>query len=87
MTGPVELVPGEFVLFVSQGGTEEQDIHFLAILKQAWQRVPPPARRIILDHHRKLYHCDPRVVLGARMNNRCPIAMADQKVASCRAIC
>ena len=76
MTGPVELLPGEFVLFISQGGTEDQDSRFLALLKQAWQRVPQSARTIVLDHHRKVYYCDPRVVLGARMNDRCPIAMA-----------
>jgi hypothetical protein len=76
MTGPVELVPGEFVFFISQGGTEDQDSRFLAILKDAWQRVPPPARKIIHDHHRKVYRSIPRVVLGARMNDKWPIAMA-----------
>ncbi len=79
MTGLAELAPGEFVFFVSQGGTEEQDSRFLALLQEAWQRVPPAARRIIIDHHRLVYHCDPRVVLGARMNDRCPIAMAGPK--------
>jgi hypothetical protein len=76
MTGPVELVPGEFVLFVSQGGTEDQDGRFLTLLKEAWQRVPLPARTAILEHHRSVYHCDPKVVLGARVNDRLPVAMA-----------
>jgi hypothetical protein len=79
MTGPVELVPGEFILFVSQGGTEEQDRRFLAVLKEAWQRVPPSARMTVLEYHRKLYQCDPRVILGARMNDKGPIAMAGPK--------
>jgi hypothetical protein len=76
MTGPVELASGEFVLFVSQGGTEEQDRRFLAILKEAWQRVPPPVRTTILEHHHQRYRCDPRVMLGARLNSTWPIAMA-----------
>jgi hypothetical protein len=76
MTGTVELAPGEFIFFVSQGGTEDQDSRFLALLKDAWQRVPAPVRTVILDHHSKVYHCDPRVVLGARLNSMWPIAMA-----------
>jgi hypothetical protein len=76
MTGPVELAPGEFILFISQGGTEEQDSRFLAILKDAWRRVPVPARTLILEHHRKRYQCGPRAVLGARLNSTWPIAMA-----------
>jgi hypothetical protein len=76
MTGPVELAPGEFVLFVSQGGTEEQDSRFLALLKEAWERVPQVARRVILEHHRTAYHCHPKVILGARINSMWPIAMA-----------
>jgi hypothetical protein len=36
MTGSVELAPGEFILFVSQGGTEEQDSRFLAVLKMQY---------------------------------------------------
>jgi hypothetical protein len=76
MTGPVELVPGEFVLFVSQGGTEEQDNRFLALLKEAWQRVPLPDRTVILEHHRRVYHYHPKVILGARPNSTWPIAMA-----------
>jgi hypothetical protein len=76
MTGPVELLDGEFVLFISQGGTEEQDTRFLCLLKDAWQRVPLSARTIILEHHRRVYHYYPRVVLGARINNTYPIAMA-----------
>jgi hypothetical protein len=50
----VELAPDEFVLFVSQGATEERENRLLALLKQAWQRVPAPARRIILGHHNKV---------------------------------
>jgi hypothetical protein len=76
MTGPVALAPGEFILFVSQGGTEEQDSRFLAIIKEAWQRVPPRTRTIILEHHRQRFRCDPRVTLGARLNSTWPIAMA-----------
>jgi hypothetical protein len=76
MTGPVELLPGEFVLFVSQGGTEERDGRFLGLLKEAWQRVPLPARRTILDHHHRVCGYYPRVTLGARLNSTWPIAMA-----------
>jgi hypothetical protein len=76
MTGPVELAPGEFVLFVSQGGTEEQDSRFLALLKEAWERVPLLARRVILEHHSTAYHYHPKVILGARPNSMWPIAMA-----------
>jgi hypothetical protein len=76
MTGPVELLPGEFVLFVSQGGKEEQDNRFLGLLKEAWQKVPPPARTAILEHHHKVYHYYPKVILGARINDKYPIAMA-----------
>jgi hypothetical protein len=76
MTGPVELVPGEFVFFVSQGGTEEQDSRFLALLKEAWQRLPLPARTVILEHHHRVCHYYPKVILGARINDKCPIAMA-----------
>jgi hypothetical protein len=76
MTGPVELAPGEFVLFVSQGGNEEQDSRFLALLKEAWQRVPLLARSAILEHHRTAYHYHPKVILGARPNSTWPIAMA-----------
>jgi hypothetical protein len=76
MTGPVELSPGEFILFISQGGTEKQDSRFLDLLKNAWERVSASARRVILEHHNRLYHYYPKVVLGARMTDRCPIAMA-----------
>ncbi len=76
MTGPVELAPGELILFVSQGGSEEQDNRFLTILKDAWQQVPVAARSLILEDHRRRYHCDPRVMLGARLNATWPIAMA-----------
>jgi hypothetical protein len=48
----------------------------LGILKDAWQRVPPSARTAILEHHDKAYHYYPKVVLGARMDDRYPIAMA-----------
>lgn len=76
MTGPVELVDGELVLFISQGGTEEQDSRFLALLKEAWETVPPLARTVILDYHRRVYHYYPKVVLGASLNDKCPMAMA-----------
>jgi hypothetical protein len=79
MTGPVELLPGEFVLFISQGGTEEQDSRFLGLLREAWQRVPPPARTAILEHHHRVNHYYPKVILGARIDNRCPVAMAGPK--------
>ena len=79
MTGPVELLPGEFVLFVSQGGTEEQDRRFLGLLKEAWQRIPLPARTVILEHHHRVYRYYPKVILGARINNKWPVAMAGPK--------
>ena len=47
MTGRFELDTGEFILIISQGGTDEQDNHFLAVLKEAWQRVPVAARKLI----------------------------------------
>jgi hypothetical protein len=75
MTGRFELDTGEFILFISQGGTDEQDNHFLAVLKEAWQRVPVAARKLILEYHHQRYHCDPRVTLGARLNSTWPIAM------------
>ena len=30
----------------------------------------------MLEYHRKLYKCEPRVIFGARISDRCPIAMA-----------
>ena len=76
MLGPVELGSGEFVFFIPQGGTPELHGRFLEVLKDVWQRVPLPARTIILEYHRRVYHCDPRVILGARINDKWPIAMA-----------
>jgi hypothetical protein len=76
MTGPVELVPGEFVLFVSQGGTEEQDSRFLAILKETWQLVPSDARKTILEYYAMLHNGYPRVILGARISNKDGIGTA-----------
>jgi hypothetical protein len=76
MTGPVELAPGELIFFVSQGGTEDHDSRFLAILKEAWRRVPATARTAILEHHNRAYRYYPKVVLGARVDDKCPIAMA-----------
>jgi hypothetical protein len=75
MTGPVELVPGEFVLFVSQGPSEEQQSQFLDILKETWQLVPSADRRTILDYYRGIYYSHPPVVFGARLNDQWPIAM------------
>jgi hypothetical protein len=64
MTGPVDLAPGENVLFISQGGTHEQDERFLAVLKGTWQLVPSEARNAILEHYRKRFNGWPVVRLG-----------------------
>jgi hypothetical protein len=64
MTGPVELAPGEDVLFISQGGTHENDESFLAVLKETWQLVPSDARTTILSYYRKRFNGWPVVRLA-----------------------
>jgi hypothetical protein len=64
MTGPVDLAPGESVLFISQGGTQEQDERFLEVLKETWQLVPSDSRKTILDYYRKRFNGWPVVRLA-----------------------
>ena len=64
MTGPVDLAPGESVLFISQGGTHEQDERFLEVLKETWQLVPSDCRKAILGFYGKRFNGWPVVRLA-----------------------
>lgn len=64
MTGPVELDLGENILFISQGGTHEQDERFLEVLKETWQRVPSDCRSTILTFYQKRFNGWPVVRLA-----------------------
>jgi hypothetical protein len=65
MTGPFRFDTGESVLFVSQGGTHEQDGRLLAALNRTWQLVPSEQRKAIYDYYRKRSNGMPRVFLAA----------------------
>jgi hypothetical protein len=64
MTGSVELGPDEHVLFISQGGSEEQDKRFLEVLKETWQLLPSDSRKTIIEHYKRLSNGWPVVRLG-----------------------
>jgi hypothetical protein len=65
LTGPFRFDTGESLLFVSQGGTQEQDKRLLAALNGTWQLVPPDQRKIIYEHYSKRSNGWPRVFLAA----------------------
>jgi hypothetical protein len=65
MTGIVELAPGDSILFISHGGTEDQDKRFLEVLKETWQRVPLADRQTILGYYNRVFNGCPIVRLGA----------------------
>ena len=79
MTGPVELAPGEYVDFICQCGNAELRDTFLRLLKDAWQKIPSPDRRNILDYYENRSHWHPRVILGTRIGQTSPIAMGGGK--------
>src|ERR1700730_7599818 len=64
MTGPFDLAPGDSVLFISQGGTHEQDERFLEVLKETWQLVPSDCRKAILGYYGKRFNGWPLVRLA-----------------------
>jgi hypothetical protein len=63
MTGPVDLAPRESVLFISQGG-HDQDGRFLEVLKETWQLVPSDCRKAILSYYGKRFNGWPVVRLA-----------------------
>jgi len=79
MTGPIELAPGEFVDLICQCGISGLRDTFLSVLKDAWQRIPPPDRRTILDYFERRHHWYPRVILGTRIGSTSPVAMGGGK--------
>jgi hypothetical protein len=64
MTGPVDLAPGDTILFISQGGSEDQDNRFLEVLKETWQRVPSDVCKAIMEYYGNPSNRLPVVVLG-----------------------
>jgi hypothetical protein len=64
MTGVFRFDTGESVLFVSQGGTHEQDERLLAALNRTWSLVPPEQREVIHEYYSKRFNGLPRVFLA-----------------------
>jgi hypothetical protein len=75
----VELAPGEFVAFIPQCGNPDLIDSFLKTLKEAWQKVPAPTRKTILEYYGKRTRWYPLVILGTRIGSISPIAMGGGK--------
>jgi hypothetical protein len=75
-----ELSPGESVDFIHQGQDDDLGKRFLEVLKEAWQKLPAPARKTILQYYQKRNNgWYARVILGARIGAVSPIAMGGGK--------
>ncbi len=64
MNGFIQLGPDASVLFISQGGTQEQDAELTEVLKETWPQIPAEHRKAIGDAYNLRNGCV-TVVLGS----------------------